>query len=886
MDDRRDVVLAKFDRPTLPLDYVPRPQLISRLKCMSRQRVTLITAPMGYGKTCLLAEFAEVISGGGLWLSLDEDDADPLRLWKHIAVLLGVDSDKRPCWEECALLLRSLRSSALVSPSSDSSYQIQNSADETLLFIDRFECICDASSAEDFLLFAESLPPNFHLIVATRYVPKRFSQRFRDLGSFSLSDYDLVFSEEESLELMSRAAEVAGTQWSEKIEKDALFATEGWPQGVSMAAQSLVDHIRGGLDFRFGGSNVYVESYFRENVERLLDQKHLDWLVSLSAFERFNDGLIDYAFGENGSSALIRDAIDFGIPLVRCDTSGSWYRFGRLFADWLRQRLVNKSISEQCLMASVWLDRRKRGAEAAKYMLMAIDYGYVENLVEAIYGLHRSNRRTPFILWLSRLSSAELTDDPLMCALYAWAYNSAGYIEQSRDWGRRFERLLHDGDDRNTSKMATFEFGQRIFASKLDAMEGKCRAALQASDSILDAEERAKPVVLSVTYQSRGEAYARMGSFENASDEFIKARTSAKAGSALHQVFFNLYSYADCRYRLADLDSAISSCDRLIAECPAEYPFVGASHALRSRILMERNDLAAAKRDVDVALSTTTPHRNLDLYMEALMAKAYYEASLGEVTLAYETAYSAVILGEQRPTPRDVLIRAYVVQALIAYELGGDQELEVIADRISNCLVEDDGYGLLLCGYIKGLLFHKRGDMLRSLEELDRVFAETMRRGHRDLAIKVCAARVAVLDCVGNASQLGAATRDLVMLAMKPSYIASLLFLGEPIRRALRNILASRDLNAKARGYIKQVLAAFDLYLDRHNARRAVTFQDIDELTTREREVLELLNRGMSRKEIAETLCISINTAKHHITHIYEKLGVSSKREALDRVSR
>ena len=143
-----------------------------------------------------------------------------------------------------------------------------------------------------------------------------------------------------------------------------------------------------------------------------------------------------------------------------------------------------------------------------------------------------------------------------------------------------------------------------------------------------------------------------------------------------------------------------------------------------------------------------------------------------------------------------------------------------------------------------------------------------------------------MLDCVGNASQLGAATRDLVMLAMKPSYIASLLFLGEPIRRALRNILASRDLNAKARGYIKQVLAAFDLYLDRHNARRAVTFQDIDELTTREREVLELLNRGMSRKEIAETLCISINTAKHHITHIYEKLGVSSKREALDRVSR
>ena len=175
--------------------------------------------------------------------------------------------------------------------------------------------------------------------------------------------------------------------------------------------------------------------------------------------------------------------------------------------------------------------------------------------------------------------------------------------------------------------------------------------------------------------------------------------------------------------------------------------------------------------------------------------------------------------------------------------------------------------------------------MLRALEELDRVFTETMRRGHKDLAIKVCAARVAVLDSVGNVSRRRSATRDLVMLAMKPGYIASLLVPGEPIRRALRDLLSSQGFNAGVRGYIKQVLAAFDSYLDRHHARQAADVRDLEELTAREREVLELLNRGMSRKEIAETLCISVNTAKHHVTHIYEKLGVSSKREALDRVS-
>lgn len=884
-----DVVLAKFDKPVLPLDHVPRPQLVSRLSRMVNQRVTLIDAPMGYGKTCLLTELAESVSGA-LWLSLDKKDADPSRLWRHVAALLGADLERISCQRECSSALRDqsgLGKGSSFASDSPGGVSCRNPGvvDGTLILIDRFECICDTPSAEEFMEFAESLPPAFHLVVATRCVPERFAQRFNALGSFSLSGYDLVFSEAESADLMLRAAEVSGAQWDEEIEKEALLAAEGWPQGVSMAARSLVDHARGGCDFRFGGSNVYVDSYFRENVERLLDEDRLNWLVSLSVFERFNDGLIDCAFGEGGSGARIRSMIELGIPLVRCDTSGSWFRFGGLFADWLRQQLVGKHISESCLMASVWFDERKRTAEAAKYMLMAVDYEYVENLVDAIYGLHRRNRRTSFVLWLSRQSSAGLTEIPLMCALYAWAYNSAGYIDQSRDWGERLERLLCGGEGGNTPKPGFLEFGLRVFTSKLDAMEGKCRAALQASEPILAVGERVRPVVLSVTYQSRGEAYARMGSFENAADEFIKARASAKAGGALHQVYFNLYSYADSRYRLADLDSAVSSCDRLIAECPSEYPFVGASHALRSRILLERNDLVSAHEDVDAALSITTPHRNLDLYMEALMAKAYYEASLGEVALAYETAYSAVILGEQRPTPRDVLIRAYVMQALIAYELESEQELEVIAARIGNCLLEDDGYGMLLFDYINGLLLQKQGNMLRSLEELDRVFVETMRRGHKDLAIKVCAARVAVLDSVGNVSRRRSAARDLVMLAMKPGYIASLLFPGEPIRRALRDLLSFQDFNAEARGYIKQVLAAFGSYLDRHHARQVKDVRGMRDLTAREREVLDLLNRGMSRKEIAETLCISVNTAKHHITHIYEKLGVSSKREALDFIS-
>ncbi|HIT45224.1 MAG TPA: hypothetical protein IAC28_03915 [Candidatus Aphodovivens excrementavium] len=887
--DHLDVVFSKFDKPILPLDHVPRPQLVSRLARMANQRVTVVSAPMGYGKTCLLAELAESVTGA-LWLSLDKEDGDPTRLWSHVAALLGVNLDTNPCQKECSSALRDWRSaekrlsSAYDSPN-DVSCRNSSAADGTLIFVDRFECICDTPSAEEFVAFAESLPPAFHLVVATRCVPERFAQRLSALGNFSLSGYDLEFSEAESAELMSRAAEIAGTRWDEEIEKEALHATEGWPQGVSMAAKSLFDHARGSYDFRFGGSNVYVDSYFRENVERLLDEDRLSWLVSLSAFERFNDGLIDYAFGQSGSDVRIRAMIDLGIPLVRCDTSGSWFRFGGLFADWLRQQLVGKRISELCLMASVWFDGRKRTAEAAKYMLMAVDYEYVENLVEAIYGLRRRNRRTPFVLWLSRQSSAELTEVPLMCALYAWSYNSAGYIEQSRDWGRRFERLLSGGEGDNTPRPGFLEFGLRVFTSKLDAMEGKCRAALQASEPILAVGERIKPVVLSVTYQSRGEAYARMGVFENAADEFIKARASAKAGGALHQVYFNLYSYADSRYRLADLDSAVSSCDRLIAECPSEYPFVGASHALRSRILLERNDLVSAQKDVEAALSITTPYRNLDLYMESLMAKAYYEATLGDVAIAYETAYSAVILGEQRPAPRDVLIRAYVVQALIAFELESEQELEVIAARIGACLAEDDEYGMLMCGYINGLLFQKQGNMLRALEELDQVFTETMRRGHKDLAIKVCAARVAVLDSVGNVSRRRSATRDLVMLAMKPGYIASLLVPGEPMRRALRDLLSSQGFNAGVRGYIKQVLAAFDSYLDRHHARRAADVRGLEELTAREREVLELLNRGMSRKEIAETLCISVNTAKHHVTHIYEKLGVSSKREALDRVS-
>src|SRR2546423_263981 len=390
------ILATKLYIPPLRPHVVIRPRLIERLNEGLHRKLTLIAAPAGFGKTTLVSEWVEGIErprARTAWLSLDEGENDPARFLAYLVAalqtiaanigegVLGVLQSSQPRPPEAML-------TALLN-------EITTLPDNFVLVLDDYHVI-DAKAVDQALTYlVEHLPPQMHLVIATREDPQLPLARLRARSHLTeLRAADLRFTASEAAEFLTQ---VMGLSLSAADIAALEDHTEGWIAGLQLAALSMQGHQDvPGFIRAFAGDDRYIVDYLVEEVLQRQPKRDRSFLLQTSILDRLSGPLCDAVTGQDGGKATL-EALERGnLFLVPLDDRRRWYRYHQLFADVLRAHLLDEQpdrVPDLHRRASAWYERHGESSEAIRHALAAGDVARAADLVErAVPAMFRSRR--------------------------------------------------------------------------------------------------------------------------------------------------------------------------------------------------------------------------------------------------------------------------------------------------------------------------------------------------------------------------------------------------------------------------------------------------------------------------------------------------------------
>src|SRR5947209_3987375 len=442
------LLTTKISVPPARLSMVMRPRLTQQMNAAMRGALTLIVAPAGWGKTTLLGAWHAEASRSAwplAWVSIDASDNDPIRFWTYVITALDT---LHPGVGETALALLYATSlppieTVLISLL-NALIQLQS---ETVLVLDDFHLI-EAQPIHDALTYlVEHLPPNVHLVIASRSEPLLLLARLRARGALTeLRAANLRFTAEETTAFLT---EVMGLPLSAEQVAALLTRTEGWIAGLHLAALSLQGREDvAGFIATFAGSHRYVVDYLIEEVLSRQPEEVQGFLVQTCILDRLSGPLCDAVRESDDSQARLAQVERSNLFLVSLDEERRWYRYHHLFAEVLRSHLRQTQPSlvlELHRRASRWYEQHRLFDEAVTHALAIPDVEYAANLIEQYARLTNFPSQFQALLgWLNRLPDEFVRTHPSLCIMHAITLMLTHQLEQASARIQDAERCLQE----------------------------------------------------------------------------------------------------------------------------------------------------------------------------------------------------------------------------------------------------------------------------------------------------------------------------------------------------------------------------------------------------------------------------------------------------------
>ncbi len=603
------ILATKLYLPRLRPNVVSRPRLLERLNEGLHRNLTLISAPAGFGKTTLVSEWVEGIERPTAWLSLDEGENDPARFLAYLVAalqtitanigegVLGMLQSSQPPPTEAIL-------TALLN-------EITTLPDHFVLVLDDYH-VLDAKPVDIALTYlVEHLPPQMHLVIATREDPQLPLARLRARSHLTeLRAADLRFTASEAAAFLNQAM---GLNLSAADIARLSDRTEGWIAGLQFAALSLQGHQDvPGFIRAFAGDHRYIVDYLVEEVLQRQPAPVRSFLLQTAILDRLHGPLCDAVTGQEEGNARL-EALERGnFFVVPLDDRRHWYRYHHLFGEVLSAHLLAEQpdqISTLHRRASEWYEQNGSVADAIRHALEAFDFERAAGLVErAVPEMRRSRQEATVLGWLKALPDELLQVRPVLSVAYAWALLASGELEGVETRLRDAERWLDTTADRSEMVVVGDEEYRR-----LPAAIAVYRAVLaQARGDVADTmnyARRALDLVPEDDHLVRGAAAALLGLASWASGDLETAHRTYAEGMARVQRAGNIsdaingtIALADIRIAQGRLHEAMRTYERglQLATEQGESILRGTAdlHVGMSELHREQNDLHAATQDL------------------------------------------------------------------------------------------------------------------------------------------------------------------------------------------------------------------------------------------------------------------------------------------------
>ena len=866
---------TKLHIPHRRPDMVPRSLLIKQLNERIQRKLTLITAPAGYGKTNLASEWTHSLQSEDTsnnritWLSLEEADSEPIRFLSYVIAAL---QQVAPEIGVGALSLFEMAQSPpintvlneLINDIAGLDYHI-------MLVLDDYHVISHPEIHEALRYLVEHQPHQMHLVITSREDPPLPLPRLRARGEMAeVRMHDLRFSLDETTQFFSHSMKL-------DLESEVISVlearTEGWIAGLQLAGivlKNLPDH-QAFMD-TFSGSHRYVLDYLTDEVLQSQDEEVRQFLVQTAILKRFNTDICQAVTGNPNSQFILEQLEQTNMFIVPLDHERVWYRYHHLFADSLLTELSKAEASELYKKASAWHEANDMIFEAVTYALDSADPEFMADMIDVALQqetIWSSGNLVLYSSWLEKLPAQVLANRPHLSLNAAFVLYLSGRFDDAL-------QLIALAETDLAAQPASPEVENllalvALYRGSIAAVRGDVEQAIELITFAQSRLPRADHMAHARAHFSLGVANENSGQADDAAKNFLRASEKAQSAGVLHLAVHARCSAAQVLIDLGRLNLAEQACRTAIDLAEGQrFPPLGVALSILGGIALERNDLASAEQLLNEGIALSS-QRMLLIHVIAGMASYVHLTVCQGNTAEFLNAIDEVnAILEEYDEEYDV-DRFYLVaaahQARMHIFLADRQAVDQWA-KAYQASRSDSPFEYAELTLVRYLLMSGDYEAVPSILQPLLDAARHEGRFRASMEIKLLFSRYC--QDKGDIPTALKWLSEALEIAAPEGFIR--IFLDEaPVLELLPQVRETApDLVDAILGQQKSP----------DDVERPAQPQLPEPLTEQELNILALIVGGKTNQQIADELVVTLGTVKWHVHNILQKLGVNNRTQA------
>jgi LuxR family maltose regulon positive regulatory protein len=873
-------LFTKLNSPPIRPDNISRSKLIQRLNQSLSCKLTLLSAPAGYGKTSLLSEWVNQLDIPVAWLTLDREDNDYFRFYScAIAALRTIAPDLVANTPEVLAAAQISNFPAYIPLVMNQLAQVTS---DFVFVLDDYHHITCMTTHSLMLYTLEHIPPQMHLVISSRRVPPiPIASLHTRRETIELGVEDLRFTQEEAKMFFThlRTLDISRSEVISLHQK-----CEGWIACMQLAAISMegqTSEQRHRFISALGGMHPRLKDFIIEEILSHQPKKTQNFLLKTSILNQLTSELCEEIAGQGDAGEMLRQLEQCNL-IQLLDNRYHWYRYHNLFSVFLRAQLEEEvgigGVMDLHRKASEWYERKYLFAEAVNHAFASQETQRALILLNA--NKHQTNlgEHLTWQYWLADIPEDMLAEYPEQCLHSAYCCMLTKDFEAvERPLSIAEKAWVTQGE---CTKLARV-YNLRSFMARY---KGDISEAIRLGEMSLDVVSDQDMHTLGCVLVNLGAAYHQAG---RAREAEVMMRTGPYF-LLEHEDFYSAQIANSLLGRILATEGKLNEAARVYQEVitytdPKVYDQVVASHICLGELCFEWNKLDNAEYHLSKSIEPGVLH-----YSGRHLPEAYITfANLLWVRGNKQQAFSALskALSIARNLQNDVLVakvKACHAKLMIKkgdlaaakrwFEGAEIAELEVELHYEMNA----EYFTLARLFLSESRASSDKSKLNDALSLLDRLQGDAEANNRMAEVVECLSLKALSYWEQGKRTRAMESLFEALNLAEPEGYIRTFLDEDQPMYQ----LLSEASVQSIAPEYVNLLLQEFQLQeKDQLSIQEGLT---IDILGERELDVLRLIAKGTSTREIAEDLFISWHTVRTHVKNIYQKLGVKNRFQAIE----
>jgi LuxR family maltose regulon positive regulatory protein len=900
------LLTTKLHVPAGRASTVVRPRLLERLVDVREARLTLVSAPAGFGKSTLLAQWINDLATPPAWVSLDDRDNDSLTFWSYVIAALqrslGAE-DGGPAVGAAALQTLSGQQLAGDTALNSLINDLRSADREAVLVLDDYHVIDNSRVHDAMTYILEHLPERVHVVIATRSDPPFPLARLRARGELvEVRAAHLRFTHDETATYLTGSMGLALTDQDVGTLTDR---TEGWASALQLAGISLRDEDDPSAAVaRFAGDDRFVVDYLADEVLARQPEDVREFLLATSILDRMTGPLCEAVTGQPGGAARLAQLERANLFVVSLDSGRHWYRYHHLFADVLRVHLrevYGDRVADLHRRAAEWLHVNGDPVDAIGHALAAKDHGRAAEIMEtAMPQMRRERRERELVRWVDALPDDVVAARPVLAVGFVGALaqvSSFDSLPRRLDDAERLLRpdggawpeeppaglIVHDHAAYRAAP-ATIATYRAAYALAHGDLSGTVEWAREAMTLVPPDEymvQAAASALGGLAAWADGDLAAAHRAYEDT------ARGLRRAGHTADVLGVSI-TLGDIRRTQGRLTDALATYRAALDLSPADGPPSGAlrgtadMHIGIAGVLLERDDrdgaaaqLEAADRFGELNGLPQNPYRRRVVAARLNDIAGDLDAALRLLDEA-DRFYVGDFAPNVQPVPA-VRARLHLRRGDLRAAVAWARDRSLSADDELSYLREYEHVTFARILMTRHRVDRDDAALADAIALLGRLEIAAEAGGRHGTVIEIHVLQAVAHFVRGDAAAAVEALRRAVESAECEGYVRVFADEGEPAVAVLK-LLSKQDLPNSTKSYVHRLITAATATAHDGVASPATL---IEPLSDRELDVLRLLATDLAGPEIARHLHVSLNTVRTHTRSIFRKLQVGTRRAAV-----